>query len=116
VSCNLSWDADPRHCPNCGRATLDDHEALEWRTETTQRGEAPLVSVRELEGPADEPFVRAMLDDAGIDFQIVTHRDDAFGPLVTGARGYGSVMVNEADAELARELLRDVLEAERLPE
>jgi hypothetical protein len=75
-----------------------------------------LVSVKELEGPADEAFVRAILDEGGFDFQIVTHQDDAFGPLVAGSRGYGSVMVPEEDADEARELLRDALSAEPVPD
>ena len=78
--------------------------------------ETRLVSVKELEGPADEAFVRAMLDEAGFDFQIVTHQDDAFGPLVARSRGYGAVMVPEEDADAARELLREVLSAERVPD
>jgi hypothetical protein len=112
VSCNLSWDTDPPRCPNCGRRTLDDHQVLEWRTRKTERNEAPLVSVKVLEGPADEAFVRAMLGEAGIDFQIVTHQDDAFAPLVAGSRGHGTVLVPEADADTARQLLRDVMAAE----
>ena len=78
--------------------------------------ETRLVSVKELEGPADEAFVRAMLDEAGFDFQIVTHQDDAFGPLVVGSRGYGSVLVPESDADDARELLREALSGEPVPE
>ena len=75
-----------------------------------------LVSVRDLEGPADEAFVRAMLDEAGFDYQVVTHQDDAFGPLVAGSRGYGSVMVPEDDADEARELIREALSAEQIPD
>ena len=78
--------------------------------------DARLVSVRELEGPADEAFVRAMLDEAGFDFQIVTHQDDAFGPLVAGSRGYGSVLVPEEDADEARELIREALSGEPVPD
>jgi len=78
--------------------------------------ETRLVSVKELEGPADEAFVRAMLDDAGFDYQIVTHRDDAFGTLVAQRRGYGSVMVPEEDADEARELIREALSAEPVPD
>jgi hypothetical protein len=78
--------------------------------------ETRLVSVRELEGPADEAFARAMLDEAGFDYQIVTHKDDAFGPLVAQRRGYGSVMVPEEDADEARELLREALSGEPVPE
>jgi hypothetical protein len=77
--------------------------------------DARLVSVKELDGPADEAFVRAMLDEAGFDYQIVTHQDDAFGPLAR-SRGYGSVMVPEPDADAARELLREALSAEPVPD
>ena len=82
----------------------------------TERTDESLVSVKELEGPADEAFVRAMLDEAGFDYQIVTHQDDAFGPLVARSRGYGSVMVPESDADEARELLRDVMAAKPVPD
>ena len=82
----------------------------------TDQTDTRLVSVRELEGPADEAFVRAMLDEAGFDFQIVTHQDDAFGTLVARSRGYGSVMVPEEDAEEARELIREALSAEQIPD
>ena len=116
VSCNQSWDRDPPRCPTCGRRTLDDQEVLAWRTRQTERTEARLVAVKDLEGPADEAFVRAMLEEAGFDFQFVTHKDDAFGPLVAGSRGYGSVMVPESDADAARELLREALSAERIPD
>ena len=75
-----------------------------------------LVSVKELEGPADEAFVRAMLDEAGFDYQIITHQDDAFGPLVARSRGYGSVMVPEPDADEARELLREAMAGEPVPD
>jgi hypothetical protein len=78
--------------------------------------ETRLVSVRELEGPADEAFVRAMLDEAGFDYQVVTHKDDAFGPLVAGNKGYGSVLVPEEDADEARELIREALAAEPVPD
>ena len=83
---------------------------------TTESTDERLVSVKELEGPADEAFVRAMLDEAGFDYQIVTHKDDAFGPLVVGSRGYGSVMVPESDADAARELLREAMSAEPVPD
>ena len=82
----------------------------------TDQSDTRLVSVRELEGPADEAFVRAMLDEAGFDYQIVTHQDDAFGPLVARSRGYGSVMVPESDADEARELIREALSAEPVPD
>jgi len=82
----------------------------------TDQTDARLVSVRELEGPADEAFVRAVLDEAGFDYQIVTHQDDAFGTLVAQRRGYGSVLVPEEDAEEARELIRETLSAEPVPD
>ena len=82
----------------------------------TDQSDTRLVSVRELEGPADEAFVRSMLDEAGFDFQIVTHKDDALGPLVAGSHGYGSVLVPEEDAEEARELIREALSAEQIPD
>jgi hypothetical protein len=116
VSCDTSWDRDPPRCPSCGRRTLDDHEILEWRAKQTERSDARLVSVKVLEGPADEAFVRAMLDEAGFDFQIVTHQDDAFGSLVAGSRGYGAVMVPEPDADAVKQLLQEAMAAEPIAE
>ena len=116
VTCDADYENDPTRCPSCGSVTLTDHEVLLWREQRTALAEEHFAPVKVLEGPADEAFVREMLEESGFDFQIVVHPDDAFAPLLASSRGYGVVLVPESDVDPVRRLLHDLMTAAPLPD
>lgn len=111
VTCDANYDADPKRCPDCGARTLSDHEMLLWREKREALTNQHFVPVKILEGPADATFVREMMRESGLDFDVVVHEDDAFSAALNRTGNYGVVLVPEAQAQNARTLLRELAKA-----
>ena len=112
LPCNATYEANLRHCPDCGSRLLTEAERQLWYKAQEELTNQTFVPVHVLEGPVEEAILKELLVDAQVPYIVRGHRNDGFLTTFRAQMGWGVLLVPEEDMERARGVVRAYQESQ----
>jgi len=108
VPCNADYREAPVRCPECDGPTLDPEELSAWYAAREELTDQSFEVVAILMGPVETSLFQEVFTDHEIPWIVRTHGDDGLSMIFRPQKGWGVFMVQHADLERSRNLVRDI--------
>lgn len=111
-ACGTEYMDEATVCADCGSTLIGETEYREMITAQKRAEEEERMEfnkIRTLENAFQADVLTQALEDEGIRFMIIEHRETAYDDLFIPMRGWGELRVHPEDKERAEKIVGEVL-------